>query len=254
MSRQTHGAPATKRVRRISRGTAGILAWVDRPLRTPAANLRTGGYLALESKYFDLSQSGFIPISSTLAGCMFDPAAPLCINAPPIGDGPSSRDRDSIVVSSLQLKATIHSSNITAAALPAFNVRAMFAIVLDTQTNGAQCASDDIFELNSTNPLLTSIPLRDMQYSQRFQVLKMWEVDLTPVTLVYDSATVSYSWNSVSKALECFLPLNLRVHFKDGAPSSSIGAVMDNSLHVVAACGSAVGAIACAYQTRIRYQ
>jgi len=125
------------------------------------------------------------------------------------------------------------------------------ALVLDTQTNGAQLNSEDVF----TNPAVTlgtnSCPLRNMSYTERFKVLKVKKVRIPMLSLTYDGTNIEQSGALVPVSM--FVKLGgLQTKFQSGTTTGYCGTIVDNSLHVIAYNNSA---LACnlAYNARLRY-
>lgn len=215
-----------------------------------AANVTTGGLLGVETKFYDTWASGFVSESVDMTGMMLDPAQG-CLSAPSEGDAANQRSNTRIRIRSVQIKGHIYTINSSNMVQPAFQNRAMVALVWDKQTNGAACSSSAIFTNPSAGNPIAAQPLRNMEYSSRFTVLKTWEMDLTPQTLAYEGPN-SYAWNSVSCAFECFLPLSLDVNFLGTV--EGVASVVDNSLHVVANTSGTTTSTACYYLSRIRYE
>jgi len=154
-------------------------------------NIRTGGVLGIETKFFDASVTGTAIVSGTDAsGAECDPATILCLNAPAQGDGPSSRDGQKISMKSIFVTGVLSSATQTSVssldALPIYYI----ALVLDTQTNGGTATglnSEEVFVNNAAAGVLAANPLRNMSNTQRFKVLKQL-VLRNPTTLAGNDA------------------------------------------------------------------
>jgi len=212
-------------------------------------NERTEGLLGQETKFYDSWRTGFVAESVNMTGMEFDPVVG-CVSAPSQGDGAQQRNGDRITLKSVQIKGNIYVTNNFQANRPANQSRAMVALVWDKQSNGAQLNSEDVFTNPTGGGNIATMPLRQMEYSSRFTVLKTWEVDLTPVSLSQNGA--NWAWNARSASFECFLPLSLVVNFS--APAEGVASCVDNSLHLIVNSNGTNTRTACYYLSRIRFE
>ena len=177
-----------------------------------ARNMRTGGFLGIETKFYDtsLSASNISAPTDATAGEQ-DPSTILCLSAPAAGDGESNRDGRQICMKYLSVKGVIKRGEISGATnyLPA---TFFIAIVLDTQTNGAQLNSEDVF----TNPAATNDTacsvFRNLQYIKRFQVLKQKTIHLKNMSAVHNGTNVLTCIQEVLFKINVKLP-NIIVNF-----------------------------------------
>jgi len=134
---------------------------------------RIGGYLGRELKFVD-SEVSADSLGKTVAGSEVDPAQDS-LNGVAQGDGGSNRDGRITFIHSLHIRGAIafnHSQTFTTPTTAGF-VR--LALVLDTQTNGAQLNAEDVFK-DPTSTALDWCFLRNLQYTKRFRVLKLLTV------------------------------------------------------------------------------
>lgn len=229
--------------------------------RMRRANRITAGYLGIELKYFDTYKAP-ANLSATFTSGLFDPDNPSvggsacdCMSAPAQGDGPTNRDGKKIKIKSVYIKGLVYNQSSTAQAAPDGQDMAYIALVLDRQTNGASAASNLVFS-NPTGSSLNNInPLRNLEYADRFRILKDMVIDMTPPTLTAYGAN-TYSSTGKLKHFEWFVPLDLDVLFVNTNPTKAlVSEVVNNSLHFYAFSTSATGSdvIACTYQARIRF-
>lgn len=216
------------------------------------ANTRTAGFLGLEKKFYDttLAPTALNAPTDASAG-EFDPSSTSMISTPAVGDGEQNRDGKRIVIKSVQVTGHLHTAGVEATTAPSAQCRAFVALVLDTQTNGAQLNSEDVFKNLSADATLATCPIRNLLFASRFRVLKSLEVDLTPPSLA-SSALNDFSWNSVSQEFDWFIPMDLPVNFNAGT-TASVANVIDNSLHIIAYCTNGVSTPVISYNARIRF-
>lgn len=215
-------------------------------------NTRTAGFLGIETKFYDtnLNLTG-ISTATDCSGAELDPSATSMISTPAVGDGEQNRDGKRIVIKSVQLAGTLRGA-------PQANQTAVddqpivfVALVLDTQTNGAQLNSEDVYKNLNNQTATLAKPLRNLLFAQRFKVLKSASFQMPAPTVTYDGTNIEQGGTQVN--FEWFLPMELPVNFNAGT-TSSVANVIDNSLHVIAFVTSPDVAVSLAYNARIRFQ
>jgi len=246
------GYPGVRRRYQLTLRSRVASAAHERRRRATVATLnsRTGGLLGVESKFYDTYSTGVVAESVNMALMQVDPPLLGCVSAPAEGDGANQRDGRRILITSIQLKVNIYVLNSITGVAPANQSRAMVSLVWDKQTNGAQLNSEDVFTNPTAGINIATMPLRNMEYSSRFSVLKSWEIDLTPVSLF--QAASGWCWNAKSATLECFLPLSLVVNFSGAA--EGVASVVDNSLHLIANSNGQDTTTVIYYLSRVRFK
>lgn len=215
-------------------------------------NNRTAGFLGIEKKFFDTSlapTSVVAPIDCS--GGEMDPSTTLMISTPAQGDTEQSRDGKRIIIKSVNVKGVIRNGAVELFASPHNAQNVFVALVLDTQTNGAEFNSEDVFKNLSGDATIGVMPTRNLLFANRFKVLKSEVFDLTPNTLSHVAAD-AFAFNGIAKEFDWYFPMDLPVNFNAGT-TSSIANVIDNSLHMVAFASSTQGAIGMGYNARIRF-
>lgn len=218
-------------------------------------NPRVQGFLGLEKKYFDtaIQATQVITNPAGFTDGIYNPQLSFAdsnsVSAPSQGPGPQQRIGKSITITGVYLRGTIFiSSQQDIAARPnAFHY--FVALVLDTQTNGAQCTSSDIFQNQSAGVSTIHVPLRNLINSKRFRILKSEHG--TVQANDYSSDGSSWYTAGMAHTFDFFVPLELQVNFAD-ASGSDIANVIDNSLHVVASSNYS-GYSFIEYNARIRF-
>jgi len=212
-------------------------------------------------KWFDTYRvNSYVATSSTGAGGDFDPTGGVdCISCPPQGDGLSERDGRRIVIRSIHVKGEMITSTAITPLTPALNYRSsvFVAIVLDKQTNGVQCRSEDVF--TCPHGILAAYPFPNPLYEDRFEVLhhEVMQLDPTPITGIIEEVatfgvTTSVFSLCVTKDFDiCLDDLSIPVTFKDAA--AQVSSVVDNSIHIICYTQSIWFLIDGSYHARIRY-
>jgi len=174
-----------------------------------------------------------------------------CLTAPAQGDGPTNRDGNRIVVCEVNLKGVISVSeqaNQTAADIVCY---VYVALVMDTQTNGVQLNSEDVFTNPAAQAATAANVFRNMSYTSRFKLLKFKQIRLPIPTLTYDGTNIEQTGFNV--------PVNLKwkgkmpVTFLTASTAADIANVTDNSVQVVAFCNNTNLAPFLLYNARVRF-
>lgn len=209
--------------------------------------------LGVETKFYDTALAATAILNPTdAAGGELDPSATSMISTPAVGDGEQNRDGKRIILKNVQIKGLINRVGTEDAVDPPNSDKVFLALVLDTQSNGAQLNSEDVFKNLSASIFGATTPLRNLLFAQRFRVLKQELFDMDAYNVGVE-ATNLHSMAGNSKCFEWFLPLkDLPVNFNAGT-TASIANVVDNSLHII---GYSTGAGNCTltYNARIRFQ
>lgn len=220
-----------------------------------------------ELKYFDTQcTERTVPSSLALDDWEFNPDFLQIASVPPRGDGGQQMSGKAIRITSWSVKGSFWLKP-TLNALEGLEPRWGFiALVLDSQTNGARCSSEEVFQFfTSSNNLANCSPFMNMLNSKRFRLLRRLTVDLSPKTLSIDIgiAPDPNAWQCAGRFVpfEFFVPLDLICNFNawpaDG--NDQIVGVVDNSLQVFAGTNhlnpllSNQPAIVAGYQSRIRF-
>lgn len=219
-------------------------------------NRRTAGFLGLEKKFFDTAVALVaVPAPTDATGGEFDPtalpAATLCLSAPAQGDGEQNRDGKRIVIKSVQVKGVCRVPPAELQAAPPTSTKVFVALVLDTQTNGAQLNSEDVFKNLSAEAAQNTDLTRNLLFGSRFKILKSGVFDVTPASMSH-FAVDSFSYSGIACEFDWFVPLELPVNFNAGT-TAVIANVVDNSLHMIAFSTNATLGPTIGYNARIRF-
>jgi len=215
-------------------------------------NSRTGGFVGMELKFIDyglVSQAILAPTDA--AGAELDPGTVNCLNAIAQGDGESNRDGRQIVMKQCYVTGIINIPIASDQADLGSGHTFFLALVLDKQTNGAQLNSEDVYTNPGAAALTAANPLRDLQYTSRFQVLDSWQGCVG----AYEGAgTDGASTNSIG-GIQIPFKLNWQgecpVNFTN--TTANVSTIQDNSLHVVGFASSVSRTPTVCYNSRVRF-
>lgn len=211
-------------------------------------NLRTGGFLGIELKFADFEFDA--ALSATLAGSEVDPATALCLTAVAQGDGENQRDGRKMVVKSVMVRGIVQITAIAAATLQN-GMWVKICMVLDKQTNGAQLNAENVF-VDPTDTDLDAFTFRDLQFSNRFKVLKSMYLEVNPSAAAGDGAANDQGHYVIPFEI---IASGLNLGVNHSATTAAIASVVDNSVHLIAVAspGSAGGVATIKYSSRCRF-
>ena len=189
---------------------------------------------------------------STAAGGEQDPATTLCLNLVRVGDADNNRTGRRIYMKYLYVQGSVIIPDIDGTATAPGDLPEVFlALVMDTQTNGAQLNSEDVFTNPAASVTTAVIPMRNLNYSSRFKVLCTKHISFGDMSLGAISAE-NYANFGRTKLFRCYVALSdIPVTF--ASDTGGIADVIDNSLHVIAFCSSTSLAPVISYNSRLRY-
>lgn len=249
--REYAGFTGRKIVPKQQRGTS-YRPPVAAPMRRRRyANRRTGGFLGLEKKFYDTSIAATAMSANTDAtGGEYDPTPTiLALTVPPVGDTEASRDGKQIIGKYIQIKGRL---NLPAAANQTSMPEAstcMLAIVLDTQSNAAQCQSEQVFKNTSGQANTAPTCLRNLENGKRFKILKQQMFTFPAPNVSYDGTNIEVGGQCI--LFDWYIPLNnLQINFNSGTTAAIANAV-DNSVHVMGFTSNA--AVTVQYNARFRF-
>lgn len=157
------------------------------------------------------------------------------ISTPAVGDGESNRDGRKYTVWSAWVSGLVNFTGLADVGDPSEGPTLVFALVLDTQANGATINSEDVFINPSTvGEGMLPRPLRNLANTTRFRVLAMQTVSARDLAVMTDGA------NTAAMVPSGLAAVNLSYKFRKGlvvkctGTTADIASVADNALHVVA--------------------
>ena len=224
-----------------------------------ASNRRTGGLLGIEVKYYDshLNDSNIAASDSTTLGVK-DPVNINTLFAPVPGNGPTNREGNKVLMKRIDITGTLEIESNLLNGVPLIAPPKVFlALVLDTQSNGAQLASEAVYQ--NTPASFSSrafLVRRNMSNTTRFRVLRTFTHIFQPITSVsMDSADTARVYRPFTACqFEMHAKLNIPVHFVSGSTDENVTAITDNSLHLIAfSIHPGTSQVALNYACRVRF-
>lgn len=221
--------------------------------RLSVKNLATMGFLGIERKFYDTSLTGGVLTAPTDAtGGEFDPSATSMITTPTVGDGEQQRDGKQIAMLYIDINGVIQTVELAGVANSPPTLQIFVAIVLDTQSNGAQMNSEDCFKNTTAGAQVAPNPLRNLLFGKRFRILKSHNFILQPMNTCVLAGPL-FTTGAMRRNFHWFIPLKgLKVNFNAGT-TASIANVIDNSVHVIAYTNSVTGTPTISYNARLRF-
>lgn len=248
--RSSYGAyTSNKRIHRPSPFASAESA--AKQLRMARMNLRTGGYLGRENKFYDTSLLGdFFVAPSDAAGGELNPSATVLLNTVAQGVTESQRIGRQIKMQSIQINGMIHMPVQTNPSVLDTHPSVFLAVVLDTQTNGVTINSEDVYKNPSADPSLAAHPFRNLEQVQRFKILKSTQLKLTPVLIGFDGTTMEQSGTQTPFTM--YIKLNGLITNFCGT-TSDVANIVDNSLHIIGYASNLGYTPSISYNARLRY-
>lgn len=217
-------------------------------------NMRTGGFLGVEHKFFDSFVDGrALTGSATQANGEQDPTLGDCLNAIAQGSGQSQRDGRKVLIKRCTVKGAFHAPGNADADDMASQATFFVALVLDTQTNGAQLSSETVFQnlITAGGGFVSTNPFRNMEFLSRFKVLKQIRMR-APSSTAFGDGTNTGTVAGYQLQWEIDVPMNLPVNF-NSADGGGISDINDNTLHIIAWTSSLTLTPLISYGARVRF-
>lgn len=231
MQQMLKGRSGSMRAAAKGRRAAALKALraLPRPARRPVHPL-----LGMELKFLDESviTTSFVAPTDA-AGGELDPAAG-CVGCPAQGDGASSRDGRQYVIKNIYVTGVLRAAAQVNQTVPDDGTVLFVALVQDTQTNGAQLNSEDVYSNPSGNAITAASPLRNLAFSKRFIVHDWKRCDFSNANMSWDGTNIEQSGFSVPFELS----FRGAVKVNCSSTTASVTQVQDNSFHVVGFCSS----------------
>ena len=238
------------------------IGWRSRPMtvykaprRFRATNLRTGGFLGIELKFLDCAWNSVTINTSTDGSSGELQPSSGCTNAisiPAQGDGESQRDGRKYTIKSAWLNGIVEMTPLAnqSDTLPLSGV--FFAMVLDTQANGATIVSENVYVNPSTlTASMLPQPLRNLQNSKRYRILASQYYPAGDAWGIADGASTG------SLCMQKRIPVNLswkgNLVCDSVGTTASVASASDNAIHIIAYTGNVSQTMAFSGKSRVRY-
>ena len=244
--------PCCKRgaaVRKVVKSNAKTTTTMKRA-RLHSANRRTGGYVGKEVKQYDTGvQTDSIPQNNDQTGGELMPTEGS-ITCPAQGTAYNQRIGNRIQPVSFMIKGqvTVAARLGTIASDVSNPVNVRIALVYDTQCNGAEASSEDVWEAVSA---ASNIPFaqRNPQYMTRFRILKEWTLTFNPCAFTHDGSNFNRGAQTIP--FEFFTKKGL-LPIKFLGPTSNVSDIADNNLMMMGLCSDGTGTTI-SYRCRLNY-
>lgn len=203
-----------------------------------ALNQRTGGLLGIEKKFIDCAVSQAFSAPTGATGGEFPPGTGItgCYSAPAQGDGPTNRDGNKVVICEVNVTGIVQVAAQADQTAADNSCLVMLALVQDTQTNGAQLNSEDVFSNPGGNALTAANPFRNMSFTSRFRILKMKQFALRIPTLTFDGTNIEQTGFHTKIGMKW--KGQIPVTFTTASTTADIANVTDNSIQLVGFCSN----------------
>lgn len=218
--------------------------FIPRPRMT---NVRFGGYIDREVKFFDTTYTAAFIANTGWAGSELETAT-YGLFCPQQGDGESGRDGRKVLVKSLHLKGCLYKAKAADQDDPDDPVQVTFMVVQDMQTNGAQAQGETIMD---DTPAATEecFSFRNLEYTKRFRVLFKKTYVLRDAMAFSDGANTGAT-SGTGVLININRMLNVPVEFS--ASTGAVTDIVDNSFHVYACC-TVGNTVKLKYNSRVRF-
>lgn len=224
--------------------------------KQPKTNLRTGGYTGVSKKYVDSWNTGTaIPNNTTCASGEIDASTGVGALSQLCGviasASETGRTGDKVRYTSLHVTGTVSCAAQADQTSTDVGTKVYVAIVLDTQTNGVQLNSEDVFTNPSATATLCANPIRDMQYSKRFKVVKTKKFYFDNPSITWDGTNIEQS--GFCQDLDMYVNLDVIQQYTDANGTGLVTGVLDNSFHLIAFTNSTALTPTIQYNCRARF-
>lgn len=248
------------------RSTSARRPYKKRNVRAPAAsrkrlraiaNLRTGGFLGIETKYFDVTcfRRAIQPLYDANSVMPFGTAGSAnsnlhaetvyWLNCPGVGSNATQRDGRVITNRSIEIMGTLEWHFYNAVGIT-YSRDIMICLVLDTQVNAgpspdtAAAIYQDLLTYDANHrPYLATCPRRNLENGSRFRVLATKRHSIRPAAFLGETATAVHI--SGTAPFRFFRRLGFKTTFQPSSTTvaESAGAIIDNGLYMIAFYGGA---------------
>ncbi len=210
------------------------------------AQERTGGYTGIERKFVNYTNTADAFTTIWAAGEM-DPTSDS-ISAIAVGTNESQRIGRVATLTSWFIKGYMQIAVVEGSITPLPDIIARIAVVLDTQTNGAQLEAETVFGTIGAGLDVNSV--KDLQNSKRYTVLKDKTFTLRRNQTNEGSANL-FANGIIRLPFKMGGKLRTPLRVNHTGTTAAIASIADNSLHVI---GTATDtAVILNYRSRVRY-
>jgi len=239
------GGYAGKKMRPAGSGYGGPFSkYTRRTGRTPR-NARIGGFLGIETKFFDVEAEND---AFTATWAAMEPAT-TNLTAIAQGDGESNRDGRKYAIKSIHIKGFIEVPQQESQTAPIADQYCRIVLVLDTQTNGAQLTATDVMDGGLAEDTLA---FRNLQFSKRFIVLFDKKITLHVGRANMNEGAVNlFASPTIRVPFSYNKTFSTPIQVLMSGTTADIANVTDNSIHMIGVSESTIATLS--YQCRTRF-
>jgi len=233
--RHRKGTKNTGMIRRLRQQPTVIVQ--DQPMvMARTLNYRTGGFQGLEKKFLDCAWNGVaINVSTDGSGGELQPSTGCtsCISCPAQGVGESQRDGRKFTMTSLYFSGIVDTTAAVDQADAVDFAGYFFALVWDSQVNGAATDSENVYvNPSDSGGAMLPQPLRNLQFTKRYKVLASSYVEPGGA---YSSTDGTNTSSLVNQTRPCVtLSWRGQIVVETTGTTANVSAVADNALHILA--------------------
>ncbi len=231
------------RFRRRARG--GVRRRFRARRGVPRRNLRVGGFTGVELKFADSETVGD---AFAVTWAPMEQAGLLSLSAVAVGDTESERIGRIYDIFSVHVKGFVNLPSVKAQTSPGDTVFARVALVLDTQTNGAQLTAGDVFDEGQG---IDHLSFRNLQHTTRFKVLWDRVFTLSP-NHINEGAVNAFATGGISRAFKINKTFNTPIKVHCTGITAVIASIATNSLHIIGIASTTAPTLD--FQARIRFK
>ncbi len=205
--------------------------------------------LGVEKKFFDTGITAtLLTASANCSSGELDISGKGCLNWITQGDGESNRDGRKYRIVSIQVKGTIYYDGVANQTSKVVSPGAFVALVQDTQSNGTQLNSEDVFVNPSGSSYTVSSLMRNIKYASRFKVLRKKTLTFVGQP-AFDGTNIEISGNQREFN---FWVSGIDIPVECTANGGTIADIMNNSFHVIG-FSNGNGNVYIQYNCRVRF-
>ncbi len=200
----------------------------------------------LENKYVD-----YEVVASTIGTAWVgkNPTTIDCLSAVAIGDLETERDGRVYHINSVHLRGAVSQPIQEAQGAPVDDGIVRILLVLDTQTNASAVTAADVMSTTGTRDIWSH---RNLKFTHRFKVIKDMTIRLeTSLNAQNEGAVNAFTTSGLKIPWEINYRFTRPIKVQCKLGTAVVGAINDNSLHIIAAASNAT--LTMEYQSRVRF-
>ncbi len=203
------------------------------------------GYSTSELKFAD-SEVSVLAIAATWGA--LNPTTLDCLNAVVQGPGESEHLGRTMYMTSIHIKGFFKKVKQETGADPTADIILRLALVLDTDTKGAEVTASDVMDTGGSSDIFA---FRNLQHTSRLKVLKDFTVVMRQTNMNEGAINVfAHGERRMKFKMHYRFKKPIRVLFS--GTTAVVASIVDNSLHVVGI--ASLTGVTVTYQCRLRFK